>query len=67
MNRISLSSHCALISGNLVSLNENSVCWNFHALIHKYHISYQHIILMNFHQVAVSAKGYSLSFICYTV
>jgi hypothetical protein len=54
VNGINLTCHCALIGCDLVRLEQNTVSWYFHALVDLNNVTYQHKILMHFHQLAIS-------------
>lgn len=67
MYGVSLSSHCALIRGDLVSIDEYCICRHFHPLTHLHNIAYQYIVLVHLVQLSISHHRHPLAFISYTV
>lgn len=53
VNWVNFTSHSAFIGCNFISLDKNSVSWDFHTLVDLNYISHKDKVLMNFNEMAI--------------
>lgn len=67
VNRVCLSGHGTLVSGDLVGLDEDGIGWDLHAFTDLHDISDKHIVLVDVHNCAIPDDGDSLALVGHLV